>query len=162
MLQILVCTCQRHRVALILHLVVILQYFPGSLLEEIHLCFAEVKLIVVLILSSKVCIWLLFSCFPVTWLLVLARLLGIGLLLLVTLILFLDSILLSDIGDEEAMVTFFWTWRSPLSPLEVLVFLAHESHLLMVWRSKYVFVLSFLCQFSWEDFTFNVFIRPYV
>lgn len=43
---------------------------------------------------------------------------------------------------------------------DLLLFLIHKPHLLVVGRSKDVFVLSFLGQFWRENFTFNIHVRP--
>lgn len=62
------------------------------------------------------------------------------------------------VGDEETLIVFV-QWMLELS---VLLFLVQESHLLMVWRSKHVFVLSLPGQLRREDLTLNLVVWPYI
>ena len=110
MLQVLVGSSKRHRIAFVFHVLLAHQDLPSSLLEEIHLGAAEVELLII------VCI-VTFLTFTVLVRIV-TQLLIISGLVVLTLILLLDRSIL-----------FLWSYI--FSDKEVLLFIGHHRLLLV-------------------------------
>jgi hypothetical protein len=85
--------------------------------------------------------------------------------MMLALIFFFNSILSDIFSDKESLVIIFGWWLLILSTVSFhlqLLFLRKETHLLMVWRGKYIFVLSFTGQLWREDLTLDITIGSYV
>ena len=72
-------------------------------------------------------------------------------LLLIALIFLFNGIVLG-LSDEEALIVLVLTMDVHM----VMLFLGHELHLLVVWRSEHFLVLSLSGQLRWKDLALNV------
>jgi hypothetical protein len=80
-------------------------------------------------------------------------------LLMLAFILLFDGVRANVLGDEKSLVIFFILCCLPWSHL-ILLILGHKTHLWMIWRSKYIFVLGFSCQLWGENLTLDVTVWP--
>lgn len=159
MLQIFICTSQRHRVTFVFHVLICHKNFPCSLFEEVHLGSSKVKFFIIL----SVVLLLLLA--VLVHLILLVLFLVLLLLMIFALVFFLDSVVLLlrayVLCNEKVLLLLLHHWMllllvGVLLSKLVLLILRNESHLLMVWWSKHLFILGFLGELGWEDFTLDV------
>ena len=136
------------------------QNLPCSLFEEIHLCFTKIKFFIFskllhFLLGIVLFLILLNLFFLLNWtILFLVHLTTIRLLLL-------------DLFDTWVLmmyvaVSHIFCNEETCFFLRVLIYSTrvHKPHLLMTRGCEHLFSLGLLCQFSREDFTFNICIWP--
>ena len=79
--------------------------------------------------------------------------------MVLTLVFFFDSILSDILCDKESLVLILGWWLLVLSTMSfhlLLLLLRKETHLLMVWRGKNIFVLGLSGKFWREYLTLDV------
>lgn len=83
-------------------------------------------------------------------------------LFIITFIFFFNYILLRfimNVFSNKKCIFFFLLLYIIFQLLVIISIFLYKSHLLMIWRSKNFFVLSFFCEFGRKNLTLNTIIR---
>ena len=143
MFKVLICSIKRHWLSLILHFLLIHQNLSGSFLKEVHFSPTEIKFLIILVLLDLLLLLLL--------------------VVHVAFVFLLDGIVMllwPNILSDEKVLFFIGDWHllSLVGSVShsCCLFIWHETHLLMVWRGEYLFVLCLPCELWREDLTLNI------